>query len=198
MLKEEQSLIEDKKRWREEATAAELLRLKDKDKRYQKINKILKYVIGIQAILIVIVGIGYLVKYVSDENKRKAAVPVELKKAVNAVKTIETKNKIIYSVQISTYKNVSLDEFKEEMVNIGQYTYEDLKQFTLGKFESYTDAVEFQKRIIKIGLPDAFIVASYNDVRIPITDAISRSHDQKLREVTGDSTKVDSLKLKRN
>lgn len=195
MLEEEQSLIEDRKKWREEATAAELLRLKDKDKRYQKINKVLKYVIGIQAILIVVVGIGYLTKYVSDQNKRKAAVPVELKKAVKDVKTIETKNKIIYSVQISTYKNVSLEDFKEEMVNIGQYTYEDLKQFTLGKFESYTDAVEFQKRIKKIGLPDAFIVASYNDVRIPITDAISRSHDQKLREVTGDSTKDDSLKV---
>ena len=184
MLEEEKSLIEDRERWRREAIEAEVLRLKDQDKRYHKINKWLKYLVVFQAILIVIGGIGYLIYMQFEAEQPKPAIKTEDVKLKDQPK-LDKKDKVIFSIQISTYRNVSLEEFREKMVNIGQYTFEDLKQFTLGEFESYTDATEFLKRVRKIGLPDAFIVATYNDQRIPITEAINKSNDQRLERAKG-------------
>lgn len=184
MLEEEKSLIEDRERWRREAIEAEVLRLKDQDKRYHKINKWLKYLVVFQAILLVISGIGYLIYMQFEVEQPKPAIKVEDVKLKDQPK-LDKKDKVIFSIQISTYRNVSLEEFREKMVNIGQYTFEDLKQFTLGEFESYTDATEFLKRVRKIGLPDAFIVATYNDQRIPITEAINKSNDQRLERAKG-------------
>lgn len=184
MLEEEKSLIEDRERWRREAIEAEVLRLKDQDKRYHKINKWLKYLVVFQAILIVIGGIGYLIYMQFEAEQPKPAIKIEDVKLKDQPK-LDKKDKVIFSIQISTYRNVSLEEFREKMVNIGQYTFEDLKQFTLGEFESYTDATEFLKRVRKIGLPDAFIVATYNDQRIPITEAINKSNDQRLERAKG-------------
>ena len=184
MLEEEKSLIEDRERWRREAIEAEVLRLKDQDKRYHKINKWLKYLVVFQAILIVIGGIGYLIYMQFEAEQPKPAIKMEDVKLKDQPK-LDKKDKVIFSIQISTYRNVSLEEFREKMVNIGQYTFEDLKQFTLGEFESYTDATEFLKRVRKIGLPDAFIVATYNDQRIPITEAINMSNDQRLERAKG-------------
>lgn len=183
MLEEERSLLEDKKKWREEAVEAECIRLKDKDKRYSRLNKILKIIIVVQGIILFFGGLTYIAyKTYLDEQQKKAAKVVVVEKPVEK-KEINTKDRVIFSIQISTYKNVSLEEFRDKMVNIGQYTFEDLKQFTLGKFDSYTDASEFLKRVKQIGLHDAFIVASYNDQRIPITEAINRSNEQKLKAV---------------
>lgn len=183
MLEEERSLLEDRKKWREEAVEAEVIRLKDKDKRYTKLNKILKIAVIVQGLLIFFGALGYIAYKTAKENDlAKNSVSPIVEKVVEKA-PISTKDKVIFSIQISTYKNVSLEEFRDKMVNIGQYTFEDLKQFTLGKFDSYTDATEFLKRIKKIGLHDAFIVATYNDVRIPITEAINRSNDQKLEQV---------------
>lgn len=184
MLEEEKSLIEDRERWRREAIEAEVLRLKDQDKRYHKINKWLKYLVVFQAILIVISGIGYLIYMQFEAEQPKPPIKIEDVKLKDKPK-LDKKDKVIFSIQISTYRNVSLEEFREKMVNIGQYTFEDLKQFTLGEFESYTDATEFLKRVRKIGLPDAFIVATYNDQRIPITEAINKSNDQRLERAKG-------------
>ena len=184
MLEEEKSLIEDRERWRREAIEAEVLRLKDQDKRYHKINKWLKYLVVFQAILIVISGIGYLIYMQFKAEQPKPIIKVEEVKLKDQPK-LDKKDKVIFSIQISTYRNVSLEEFREKMVNIGQYTFEDLKQFTLGEFESYTDATEFLKRVRKIGLPDAFIVATYNDQRIPIPEAINKSNDQRLERAKG-------------
>ena len=184
MLEEEKSLIEDRERWRREAIEAEVLRLKDQDKRYHKINKWLKYLVVFQAILLVISGIGYLIYMQFKAEQPKPIIKVEEVKLKDQPK-LDKKDKVIFSIQISTYRNVSLEEFREKMVNIGQYTFEDLKQFTLGEFESYTDATEFLKRVRKIGLPDAFIVATYNDQRIPIPEAINKSNDQRLERAKG-------------
>lgn len=184
MLEEEKSLIEDRERWRREAIEAEVLRLKDQDKRYHKINKWLKYLVVFQAILLVISGIGYLIYMQFEAEQPKPSIKVEDVKLKDQPK-LDKKDKVIFSIQISTYRNVSLEEFREKMVNIGQYTFEDLKQFTLGEFESYTDATEFLKRVRKIGLPDAFIVATYNDQRIPIPEAINKSNDQRLERAKG-------------
>ncbi len=197
MLEEEKSLIEDRERWRREAIEAEVLRLKDQDKRYHKINKWLKYLVVFQAILLVISGIGYLIYMQFEDEQPKPAIKVEDVKLKDQPK-LDKKDKVIFSIQISTYRNVSLEEFREKMVNIGQYTFEDLKQFTLGEFESYTDATEFLKRVRKIGLPDAFIVATYNDQRIPITEAINMSNDQRLERAKGAirDAALESAKMK--
>ena len=197
MLEEEKSLIEDRERWRREAIEAEVLRLKDQDKRYHKINKWLKYLVVFQAILLVISGIGYLIYMQFEDEQPKPAIKVEDVKLKDQPK-LDKKDKVIFSIQISTYRNVSLEEFREKMVNIGQYTFEDLKQFTLGEFESYTDATEFLKRVRKIGLPDAFIVATYNDQRIPITEAINMSNDQRLERAKGAirDAALESVKMK--
>ena len=197
MLEEEKSLIEDRERWRREAIEAEVLRLKDQDKRYHKINKWLKYLVVFQAILLVISGIGYLIYMQFKAEQPKPIIKVEEVKLKDQPK-LDKKDKVIFSIQISTYRNVSLEEFREKMVNIGQYTFEDLKQFTLGEFESYTDATEFLKRVRKIGLPDAFIVATYNDQRIPITEAINMSNDQRLERAKGAirDAALESVKMK--
>ena len=137
-----------------------------------------------QAILLVISGIGYLIYMQFKAEQPKPIIKVEEVKLKDQPK-LDKKDKVIFSIQISTYRNVSLEEFREKMVNIGQYTFEDLKQFTLGEFESYTDATEFLKRVRKIGLPDAFIVATYNDQRIPIPEAINKSNDQRLERAKG-------------
>ena len=176
-------MLEDRKKWREEAVQSEVIRLKDKDKRYTKINRILKIIVIVQMFLLFFGGLGYVAyKAYLDEQEKKALSNKPIKPSVEKP-TLSTKDKVIFSIQISTYRNVSLEEFRDKMVNIGQYTFEDLKQFTLGKFDSYSDAAEFLKRVKKIGLHDAFIVATYNDVRIPITEAINRSNDQKLETV---------------
>ncbi len=197
MLEEEKSLIEDRERWRREAIEAEVLRLKDQDKRYHKINKWLKYLVVFQAILLVISGIGYLIYMQFEDEQPKPAIKIEDVRLKDQPK-LDKKDKVIFSIQISTYRNVSLEEFREKMVNIGQYTFEDLKQFTLGEFESYTDATEFLKRVRKIGLPDAFIVATYNDQRIPITEAINMSNDQRLERAKGAirDAALESVKMK--
>ena len=77
MLEEEKSLIEDRERWRREAIEAEVLRLKDQDKRYHKINKWLKYLVVFQAILIVISGIGYLIYMQFKSEQPKPIIKVE-------------------------------------------------------------------------------------------------------------------------
>ena len=197
MLEEEKSLIEDRERWRREAIEAEVLRLKDQDKRYHKINKWLKYLVVFQAILLVISGIGYLIYMQFEDEQPKPAIKIEDVRLKDQPK-LDKKDKVIFSIQISTYRNVSLEEFREKMVNIGQYTFEDLKQFTPGEFESYTDATEFLKRVRKIGLPDAFIVATYNDQRIPITEAINMSNDQRLERAKGAirDAALESVKMK--
>lgn len=184
MLEEERSLLEDRKKWREEAVESEVIRLKDKDKRYTKINRILKIVVIVQMFLLFFGGLSYVAykAYLAEQEKKKSLLNIQ-PKSTTEKEALSTKDRVIFSIQISTYKNVSLEEFRDKMVNIGQYTFEDLKQFTLGKFDSYTDATEFLKRVKKIGLHDAFIVATYNDVRIPITEAINRSNDQKLESV---------------
>ena len=197
MLEEEKSLIEDRERWRREAIEAEVLRLKDQDKRYHKINKWLKYLVVFQAILLVISGIGYLIYMQFEDEQPKPAIKIEDVRLKDQPK-LDKKDKVIFSIQISTYRNVSLEEFREKMVNIGQYTFEDLKQFTLGEFESYTDATEFLKRVRKIGLPDAFIVATYNDQRIPIPEAIYMSNVPRLERAKGAirDAALESAKMK--
>lgn len=184
MLEEEKCLLEDRKRWREEAIEAEVIRLKDKDKRYQKINRWLKYIVFFQGILIFFGGLGYLIYTEMKPKPTKQATEIEDVK-LKAQPKLDKKDKVIFSIQISTYRNVSLEEFRDKMVNIGQYTFEDLNQFTLGEFESYTDATEFLKRVRKIGFPDAFIVSTFNDQRISITEGINKSNEQRLERAKG-------------
>ncbi|MCD4747675.1 MAG: hypothetical protein K8R58_15375 [Bacteroidales bacterium] len=83
---------------------------------------------------------------------------------------------VIFSVQILAAKNlkITVSEFKEKY-NIEEETriqqFGDLYQLVSGNFTNYKKAKEFRRELIEKGIPDAFIVAYHDGVRISMENA---------------------------
>lgn len=82
-------------------------------------------------------------------------------------------DKVSYRVQfLSLSKNQKLTEKKyAELKDIKTYFYKGLYRYTSGDTDDFTEAVNLQNRIRKMGFQDAFIVAIYKGERISITEA---------------------------
>ncbi|MBN1650173.1 MAG: N-acetylmuramoyl-L-alanine amidase [Bacteroidales bacterium] len=84
-----------------------------------------------------------------------------------------SEEKVSYRVQfLSLSKNRKLTEKKyAELKDIKAYFYKGLYRYTSGDTDDFTEAVNLQNKIRKMGFQDAFIVAIYKGERISITEA---------------------------
>ncbi len=86
---------------------------------------------------------------------------------------VETVKGLFFTVQVGVYsKPVSLDRIynitplNSELMDDGRIRY------TSGMFDSMDEAGEHRKKVIALGVKDAFIVAYFNGKRIPLDDAV--------------------------
>ena len=86
---------------------------------------------------------------------------------------VETVKGLFYTVQVGVYsKPVQLDKIynitplNSELMDDGKIRY------TSGMFEDMNETIEYRKKMVGLGVKDAFIVAYFNGKRIPLDDAI--------------------------
>lgn len=107
--------------------------------------------------------------------KPKVEPKIEITEPVVVEEPVEEVKPLVYTVQIGAFQNsnVTLENSNPEL-NI---VYEDgLNKFRLGEFSTYKDASNLKSKILT-SYSDAFIVATNNDVRIYIGDALSLSNE---------------------
>lgn len=96
---------------------------------------------------------------------------------IRTVKTLEKKIGIIdqvsYRVQflsLSTDKKLSGKKYNK-LPDIKTYFYKGMYRYTSGDTPNYTEAINLQNQIRKMGFKDAFLIAIYKGDRISLSDA---------------------------
>lgn len=123
-----------------------------------------------------------LLVFISSCSKKKEEAPkpkiepkVEIIEPVIEEELVVEKNPLIYFVQIGAYKNANVE--LENSVDDLHISHEDgLIKYRLGEFSTYKEAGNFKSKI-STSYSDAFIVATNNDVRIYIGDALVLSNE---------------------
>ncbi len=124
-------------------------------------------------------------------NKQNATetAPIKRNRELNIISPISDtikfripENGIIFSIQIGAYLNHDLQKFSDNMVTLHQYSSENINQFTLGLFTSYTEAMEFRNLVKQLGFSDAYVTALKNGRRINIQEAEQESDLHKKSE----------------
>lgn len=103
---------------------------------------------------------------------------LELQKAgIQINKTIKTQNtegkNVSFRVQfLSLASEKKLSEKKySQLPEIKTYIYKGMYRYTCGDTSNYSEAIDLQNRVRKLGFKDAFIIAFYNGERISIDEA---------------------------
>ena len=100
---------------------------------------------------------------------------VEIVEPVVEEEPVEEIRPLVYAVQIGAFENSNVAiENTNPNLNI---IYEDgLNKFRLGQFSTYQEANSLKANIL-ISYPDAFIVATNNDIKIDINEALALSNE---------------------
>lgn len=106
-------------------------------------------------------------------------------------------NGLRFRVQIGAFKEIDLNNYKNNLVAINQESYDSINQYTLGIFRNYEKALVFWEDIKKMGFNDSFIISTKNGRRIPLeklrkeinlfNTTTSHSAVKPLHQETGDS-----------
>ena len=72
----------------------------------------------------------------------------------------------VYSVQITATSDQSYILFSENFVNFKAHSLGDLIAYSIGVFSTEEEAITFQKKLIEMGIKDAWVVAYENGERI--------------------------------
>lgn len=112
-------------------------------------------------------------KEVVSEPKVEPVVEIA-KPVVEKVEVIE-KKPLVYSVQIGAFQNTNAD-IENANPDARIVSEDGLTKYRLGVFSTYQDASVFKKRN-QSKYPDAFVVATNNEVRIDISEALSLSNE---------------------
>lgn len=86
---------------------------------------------------------------------------------------VETLRGLFFSVQVGVYsKPTALDR----LFNISPLNSELMEggriRYTSGTFETVNDANTYRNKMVRMGVPDSFVIAYFNGKRIPIQDAL--------------------------
>lgn len=115
-----------------------------------------------------------------SEKKEEISVPkvepiIEIAEPVVEEELVEEIKPLVFTVQVGAFQNSNVTiESSNPDLNI---VIEDgLTKFRLGQFSTYKDANNLKATILS-SYSDAFIVATNNDVRIYIGDALALSNE---------------------
>ena len=170
-----QSLTERKEYLRYKALEKEVCRLKNKTSKQKKQIVITSSVI---IFLIFFVGTETFMLFNRNQQLKNGSSIQQIQE--NKIDSIalhpnNTKNNSVsFKIQVGAYAKsvVSLQKYKENLVELNEDVKGNNKVFTLGSFKKHIDAIEFLELVKKIGFDDAFIVAYDNKNVILIQDAI--------------------------
>ncbi len=187
------------KKWKEEtrreALENEVDRLKTQTtEQASRIKKMRYALVGLTVLfLVALIGVFSLLSSSSKapntiepsvQKKENPTVPNQEKELIvispvsDTIKFKVPENGIIYSIQIGAYLGRDLQKFNNNMLTLQQHSGENINQFTLGLFTSYTEALEFREIVNEMGFKDAYVTALKNGKRIQINEAIQAENQQ--------------------
>ena len=187
------------KKWKEEtrreALENEVDRLKTQTTEQASMIKKMRYaLVGLTVLfLVALIGVFSLLSSSSKapntiepsvQKKENPTVPNQEKELIvispvsDTIKFKVPENGIIYSIQIGAYLGRDLQKFNNNMLTLQQHSGENINQFTLGLFTSYTEALEFREIVNEMGFKDAYVTALKNGKRIQINEAIQAENQQ--------------------
>ncbi len=78
---------------------------------------------------------------------------------------------IVYRVQIGSYKDFNIDKYKQNLEGLQQDSIDGTHKISLGAFSRLEDAQTFSEEMIRMGLPNVYIVAYKNGQPIGLIEA---------------------------
>jgi hypothetical protein len=131
----------------------------------------------------VVIGYVYYTQTIEPQLKGDMTLMMDLQTEVDSLRNVldlqapENGVRIDYStgkwyfVQIGAYKNLDLSLYEEGMVNFRQTEAEDLHKYSIGAFQDLDLALEFLEKVRRIGIRDAFLLATVNGERVTIAES---------------------------
>ena len=74
----------------------------------------------------------------------------------------------IYAVQIGAFVNNDIELFSDSFTQFREFQSGGFYKYSLGAFETLSEAQEFRKKVINIGFQDAFVASFVNGERVAI------------------------------
>ena len=78
---------------------------------------------------------------------------------------------LVYRVQFGAYEGFDLNKYKQNIEGLYQDSINGFNKISLGAFTRLKDAQEFQGKMIRMGLPNVYIVAYENKEPIGLIEA---------------------------
>ena len=127
---------------------------------------------------IVLISTVFLVISCSKEKKETPVLEVEpvievVEPVVEEV-FVEEINPLVFSVQIGAFQNSNVT-IEDSNLDINSVEEDGLTKYRLGQFSAYQEANDLKEKI-RSSYPGAFIVATNNDVRISVSEALMLSN----------------------
>lgn len=77
-------------------------------------------------------------------------------------------DELVYTVQIGAYNDKDFSMYSDKFVNFKEIKGEDFNRYALGSFASLKEARGFRRKIVDLGLKNAFIASYQNGERVRI------------------------------
>ena len=82
---------------------------------------------------------------------------------------------VFFEVQIGAFQNFDLQKYGEELARLRGETEEGMNKYVLGRFRNFKRAEAFKSDVQRMGISDAFIVATIDGRRVELAEAIKAS-----------------------
>lgn len=83
---------------------------------------------------------------------------------------------IAYHVQIGAFREFDLTPYQAELGSVYLFKNDSLQRITLGRFVRFTEAQEFQEKVVELGLDFAYITAYKDGEAIGLLHAIRQEN----------------------
>ena len=80
-------------------------------------------------------------------------------------------DKTVFAVQIGAYNNNYIELFSDSFSQFREFEEDEFYKYTIGAYETLKEAQELRKKIIKLGIEDAFVASYINGKRQAIEEA---------------------------
>ena len=82
---------------------------------------------------------------------------------------------VFFEVQIGAFQNFDLQKYGEDLARLRGETEEGMNKYVLGRFRNFKRAEAFKTDVQRMGISDAFIVATIDGRRVELAEAIKAS-----------------------
>jgi hypothetical protein len=82
---------------------------------------------------------------------------------------------VFFEVQIGAFQNFDLQKYGEDLARLRGETEEGMNKYVLGRFRNFKRAQAFKTDVQRMGVSDAFIVATIDGRRVELAEAIKAS-----------------------